>query len=155
MLDSPPFASLFADSTIGAGWRFRPGPIPRLRLGLRPGRGYLSRRRRMEEIVDPLSELRGDLGHRGQLSDRRCPYSSRGAERLEELSAQRRADAGDLVEHRADRPALAELLVIADRESMRLVADLLEREQRARAQVQHEWLEPIRRVHLLGPPGQG
>ena len=109
---------------------------------------------RVEEVVDALGELRGDLGHGRELGDRGPAHRPGRAQGLEQTRPERGPHAGDLVQHRADGPPGAELLVVGDGEAVGLVADLLERVERGRGQVQHERLEPVRRVDLLRPLGQ-
>src|SRR5207244_7470353 len=79
----------------------------------------------------------------------------RGAQAAKQARSQCRPHAGNLVEHRADGPLRPQLLVIRDREAVRLVTDLLQRLERGRGQVEDEGLEPIRRVYLLRSLGQG
>src|SRR2546427_4261 len=104
----------------------------------------------MEVVEDPLGELRGDLRHRRQLGDRRVTDAARGAERLQEARPDRRSDAGDRVEHRLDRALRPELLVVGDREAVRLVPDALERVERGRRRIEDERVQAVGLVHLLG-----
>src|SRR6266700_2951044 len=80
-----------------------------------PGR-FLRLRGRVKELVDSLGKLRADLAHRGQLADRGCAHRPRRSEGLEQAGPEGRPDAGDLVQHRADGPPRAELLVVRDGE---------------------------------------
>src|SRR6266850_8047084 len=107
---------------------------------------FLRLRGRVEKVMDALGELRGNLGHRGQLADRGRAYRPGRAQRLEQARAERRADARDLVQHRADGAPRAQLLVVRDGEPVRLIPHLLKRLERGRGQVQNERLEAVRCV---------
>src|SRR6266568_6673093 len=114
---SPPFVSYDARTTSHSLTLIGPGRFLRLRG-------------RVKEVVDSLRKLRGDLGHGGQLADRGRAHRPRRSEGLEQAGPEGRPDAGDLVQHRADGPPRAELLVIRDGEPVGLVAHLLERLER-------------------------
>src|SRR5438132_8330279 len=92
----------------------------------------------MEVLVNLLRPLRCDLGHGGQLRHRRLPHPARRAQGLEQARADRRPHAGNGVERGLDRALAAELLVIGDREPVRLVTDLLERVQRWRSRIEQQ-----------------
>ena len=64
-------------------------------------------------------------------------------------------DARDLVEDRDQRALLAELLVVGDREAVRLVPDPLERLERRRREVEDQRVEAPGVVHLLRALRQG
>src|SRR5262245_29885442 len=82
--------------------------------------GFPDLPRRVEEVMDALGELWRDLGHAGQLRHRRGLDAAGRAERLQQAGAHGRPHAGNLVQHGRDGAALAQLLVVADREAMRL-----------------------------------
>src|SRR5439155_6826152 len=102
----------------------------------------------VKEIVDAVRELGRVLRHGGELSERGSAHRARRAQAAKQARSQCRPRAGNLVEHRADGPVRPQLLVLRDREAVRLVTDLLQRLERGRGQVEDEGLEPIRRVYL-------
>src|SRR5688500_2826657 len=83
----------------------------------------------VEVLVDLVCEPRTDARGRGELTRFRLADLGEGAEPLHQGSLPRRTDAGDLVERRRKRAAIAPLPVVRDREPVRFVADVLEHEE--------------------------
>src|SRR5919108_3003889 len=105
--------------------------------------------RRMEVVVNPLGHLRRHLRHGGELGHRRLTHAARRPQRLEQARADGGPDAGNRVERGLNRALPAQLLVIRDREPVRLVPDLLQRVQRGRRRVEQQRLATVARVDLL------
>src|SRR5881394_64605 len=89
------------------------------------------------------------LGDRGELGHRRLAYAPGRAEGLQEARADRTSHARDRVQHGLKGPLRPELLVVGDREAVRLIPDLLERVERGRRRVEHQGVEALADVDLL------
>src|SRR3989304_8354043 len=120
--------------------------------GLRPPPGFPGPGTWVEEIVDTRRQRRGDLRPRCQIRHGGRTDAPGRAQAPEQTRPERWSDSGDPVELGADRPSLAQLLVIRDGEPMRLVPDLLQRLERGRPEVQQERRAARRHVDLLRPP---
>src|SRR5262249_40870113 len=105
-------------------------------------------------VEDPLSELRGDLRHCRELRDRGFANPAGRAESLQQARANRWPDAGDRVEYRLDRALRPEFLVVRDRESVSLVPDPLQGMQRRRGRIEHQRMEALGLIDLLGLLGE-
>src|SRR5512134_2775209 len=116
--------------------RRRPGPAsPRsscadLPVGPGPADERLrARLRLMEALVDRGGELRTYPWRLGDLFGLGTAQSSQGPEPLQQGLLPSGSDAWHVVEGRTERALLARLAMVGDRESMRLVAQVLEHEE--------------------------
>src|SRR5215472_8732428 len=87
--------------------------------------------------------------NRRDLLDACLADAPQAAEMSQQRASPHRTDALEIVEHRAEPRAPAQLAIIGDRESMRLVAHAHEQEERRRVLRQHERILPIRQEHAL------
>src|SRR6267378_7216664 len=127
------------------GWPDRSTAITRVGF-----RGSLA----VEISMDLLSELRRHLRNGRELGDRGLADAPGRAERLEKARPDRRPDPRNPVEHGLQGPPRPQLLMIGDREAVRLVADLLEGVECGRRGVEDERVEALTDVDFLLLLGQ-
>ena len=121
------------DDDGGAGSTHTGGMVHGTSPTRRPASGAVaaaSRALRLQRGLDPLRQGAADARDGGDLLDGRLTHPLDRAEDLEQLPLPLRADAGQVVERRADRPPVAQGPVVGDREPMRLVAQPLDEVER-------------------------
>src|SRR5207248_11520458 len=80
----------------------------------------------IQRVFDPLRERGTDTRDAGEIGGHRLAHPAHRSELPEQGALLRGTDAGDVVEQRADRALAAHVLVVRDREAVRLVADPLD-----------------------------
>src|SRR6266851_1835887 len=98
---------------------------------------------------DLSRKLEIDALYRCKLLDRRLADSPQASEISQQCTPPHRPDAFDIVEHGAQPRAATELAVVRDRETMRLVADPNEQEQRRGISWQHDRVFAIRQENTF------
>src|SRR2546429_7363531 len=83
----------------------------------------------VQRFFDPLRERGTDTRDAGEIRGHRLAHPADRPKLPEQGALLRRADAGNVVEQRADRALAADVLVVRHREAVRLVADPLHQVQ--------------------------
>ena len=141
-----------ANAVQARAWPCRP------RVCAGGSRGTLLLRKMLEH---PLGERGRDLGALGDLEGSRLLERGHGTERLQQLRAPRRSHSGHRVERAADARARPQLAVVLKAETMRLVAQPLQRAQARRTPGQtqirqtfaHDQLFSLGQTDRLDPAG--
>src|SRR6266851_5908159 len=98
---------------------------------------------------DLSRKLEIDALYRCKLLDRRLADSPQASEISQQCTSPHRPDSFDIVEHGTQPRAATELAIVRDRETMRLVSDPHEQEQRGRVSRQDDRVLAIRQENTL------
>ena len=95
-------------------------------------------------LLDPLRQSGADAGHRGEIRNGGLAHAPHASEPTQQRALLGRADPFDVVENALHGAFRADLLVVGDREPMRLVADPLDEIEPLRRPRKHDWVRSRR-----------
>src|SRR5438874_5491941 len=114
----------------------------RCEIGIDTGLGFY-------RLLDAFRERRADAGDRGEVRNRRLAHPADASEPPQQRALLGGSHAIDVVEDAPHGALRADVLVVRDREAMRLVADPLNEVEPLRGARQEDWVRPGRHEELL------